>query len=413
MEPRPWSRIGSDALSSLLSGQKSSFTFCAVAASAMFLAACSSGPGPGKGKYDPKYGVSASARVANKRGEFRKGGGHYKIGRPYKVAGRTYVPKHQPSYNKTGKASWYGDDFHGRLTANGEVFDMHDLTAAHPTLPLPSYVRVTNLKNGRSVIVRVNDRGPYAHNRIIDLSKRVAEVLDFKNDGIANVRVKYVGKARMDGRDRKYLEASYRKPGQRIGDDRNAVPGSGQDRVAPQRIMLASAKPQTKSKQRNNYLLAHLPALGSAKAAPSPVELTAPAPSGSWAPVDLVGEGSNLPADGKLPPLVELAPIQLNYADSQNRVAAGYAAIEGIVSKSSHMSQSGAHERKADGLSDAMTLGAFNRAYAVRLAEEFALLSAVDMVDLKDGQVMLRLTALKPGVGLDDIKSLRKSLGLL
>ncbi len=121
----------------------------------------------------------------------------------------------------------------------------------------------------------------------------------------------------MDGRDRKYLEASYRGPGQRIGDDRNAVPGSGQDRVAPQRIMLASAKPRAKSKKRNNYLLAHLPALGSAKTAPSPVELTAPAPSGSWAPVDLVGDGSDLPSNGKLPPLVELAPIQLNYAQSR------------------------------------------------------------------------------------------------
>lgn len=387
---------------------KTALGVCALAASAMLLSACSSGPG--NGKYDPKYGVSASARVANKKGDFRKGGGHYKVGKPYKVAGRTYVPEHDPDYNKTGRASWYGDDFHGRLTANGEIFDMHDLTAAHPTLPLPSYARVTNLKNGRSVIVRINDRGPYAHNRIIDLSKRVAEVLDFKRDGIANVRVKYVGKARMDGQDRKYLEASYRGPGQRIGDDRNAVPDSGDERVAPQRIMLASAKPQRNpyddgaGKKRDNYLLAHLPALGSSKPAPSPVELASPAPSGSWAPIDLVGDGEALPKDGKLPPLLELAPIQLNYAPSGLQGSAAYDAIDQITSPS--------HQAEGIRLPEAMTIGAFNPAYAVRLAEEFALLSAVVMEPMADGQVMLRVTSLKPGVGLGDVESLRQSLGL-
>ena len=90
-------------------------------------------------------------------------------------------------------ASWYGDDFHGRLTANGEVFDMTSLTAAHPTLPIPSYARVTNVRNGKSLIVRVNDRGPYHGNRLIDVSNKAAELLEFKANGVARVRVEYVG----------------------------------------------------------------------------------------------------------------------------------------------------------------------------------------------------------------------------
>ena len=108
-----------------------------------------------------------------------KGGGVYRVGAPYMVAGRIYVPEENPHYRADGLASWYGDDFHGRVTANGEIFDLDGITAAHPTLPLPSYARVTNLSNGRSLIVRVNDRGPYHGNRIIDVSKRAAHLLGF------------------------------------------------------------------------------------------------------------------------------------------------------------------------------------------------------------------------------------------
>ena len=99
-----------------------------------------------------------------------KGGGVYRVGKPYMVAGREYVPQEDVNYSAVGMASWYGDDFHGRYTANGEIFDMNSISAAHPTLPLPSYVRVTNLANHRSIVVRVNDRGPYVGNRVIDLS---------------------------------------------------------------------------------------------------------------------------------------------------------------------------------------------------------------------------------------------------
>ena len=150
---------------------------------------------------DPKYGVSASQRVVNAGEPVPRGGGSYKVGRPYQIAGRTYVPENDPSYDQVGLASWYGDAFHGRKTANGEIFDMYALSAAHPTLPMPTYVRVTNLENDRSVVVRVNDRGPFARNRVIDLSKRTAEVLGFTHQGTAKVRVQYVGHAPLDGED--------------------------------------------------------------------------------------------------------------------------------------------------------------------------------------------------------------------
>lgn len=116
--------------------------------------------------------------------------GTYKVGSPYKIKGKKYYPAVDYNYNETGVASWYGPNFHGKKTANGEIFDQNELTAAHKTLPLPSIVRVTNLENGRSLIVRVNDRGPYAHKRIIDLSKRSAELLGFRSKGITKVRVK-------------------------------------------------------------------------------------------------------------------------------------------------------------------------------------------------------------------------------
>ena len=138
-----------------------------MAAGCLALANCSGGL---SGKLDPRYGVSASARVVEPGQPVPKGGGVYRVGKPYVVAGREYVPQEDINYSAVGLASWYGDDFHGRYTANGEIFDMNSISAAHPTLPLPSYVRVTNLANHRSIIVRVNDRGPYVGNRVIDLS---------------------------------------------------------------------------------------------------------------------------------------------------------------------------------------------------------------------------------------------------
>lgn len=124
--------------------------------------------------------------------EFGDYKGHYKIGQPYKVQGVTYIPREEPQYDRTGFASWYGPQFHGKKTANGDKFNQNALTAAHPTLPLPSLVRVTNLENGKTLVVMVNDRGPFARGRILDVSKRAAQLLGFEQNGIAKVRVQYL-----------------------------------------------------------------------------------------------------------------------------------------------------------------------------------------------------------------------------
>ncbi len=163
---------------------------------------------------ETEYGVKASPRV-HVGANVPKGGGRYQVGKPYQVKGKWYYPKEDFKYNKVGLASWYGSAFHGRQTANGEVYDQYHISAAHPTFPLPSYARVTNVDNGTSVIVRVNDRGPYHPGRIIDLSDKAADLLDMKTTGTAKVRVQYVGRARMDGEDMPYLMASYQTKGSR------------------------------------------------------------------------------------------------------------------------------------------------------------------------------------------------------
>src|SRR6202045_3258485 len=180
----------------------------AAASACLVLANCASSGIASR--IDPKYGVSSSPRVVALGDPVPKGGGTYRVGKPYTVAGRVYVPEEDVNYREEGLASWYGDDFHGRLTANGQVFDMGSLTAAHPTLPMPCYARVTNLSNGKSLIVRVNDRGPYHGNRLIDVSNKAAELLEFKGNGVAHVRVEYVGRAPLEGSDDRQLLAPLR-----------------------------------------------------------------------------------------------------------------------------------------------------------------------------------------------------------
>lgn len=116
-------------------------------------------------------------------------GGGYKVGTPYQIDGQWYTPQEDYSYSEVGVASWYGPDFHGKRTANGERYDMNALTAAHRTLPMPSLVRVTNMENGRSAILRVNDRGPFARSRVLDVSRRAADALGFIGQGTATVKV--------------------------------------------------------------------------------------------------------------------------------------------------------------------------------------------------------------------------------
>src|ERR1043165_9099478 len=163
------------------------------------------------GRVDPRYGVAASPRVIEPGQPVPKGGGVYRVGKPYEVAGVTYTPEENSRYRAEGLASWYGDDFHGRLTANGEIYDMQAISAAHPTMPMPSYARVTNLATGKSLIVRVNDRGPYHANREIDVSSKAADLLGFKSRGVARVRVEYVGPAPIEGTDDRILMATLRQ----------------------------------------------------------------------------------------------------------------------------------------------------------------------------------------------------------
>jgi rare lipoprotein A len=205
------------------------------------LAACATTtPGPKKKVRskeffaESEYGVKASPRIVEEGQAVPKGGGRYQLGKAYQVRGKWYQPREEPGYNKTGLASWYGSAFHGRKTANGEVYDKYHLSAAHPTFPLPSYARVTNMENGTSVIVRVNDRGPFHAGRVIDVSSKTADLLDMKRTGTAKVRVQYVGKARMDGHDMPYLMASYIPKGSRVP----AVDPGGQIATG---VMVASA----------------------------------------------------------------------------------------------------------------------------------------------------------------------------
>jgi len=134
---------------------------------------------------DAKSGKLAR-KVTFRNGKYE---GYFKIGKPYQIFGVTYTPKNYDNFEEIGTASWYGDQFNGKKTANGETYNKGSMTAAHPTLPLPSLVKVTNLKNNKSVIVRVNDRGPFAKNRVIDLSQKAAEILEYKNKGTTIVKI--------------------------------------------------------------------------------------------------------------------------------------------------------------------------------------------------------------------------------
>lgn len=157
--------------------------FLSSLAALLMLTACSSAPR----NYD-------YADLAEEVHSIKTNGGVYKVGTTYTALGQTYTPREDYNYSETGMASWYGKDFHNKKTANGETYDMRAITAAHRTLPLPSIVRVTNLENGRSIIARVNDRGPYVKNRIIDLSEKGAELLGYKMQGTAKVKVEILEK---------------------------------------------------------------------------------------------------------------------------------------------------------------------------------------------------------------------------
>jgi rare lipoprotein A len=284
------------------------------------------------------------------------------VGKPYMVAGRWYSPRVDTSYDKTGRASWYGSNFHGRLTANGEIFDQNALTAAHPTLPLPSYVRVTNLDNRRSIIVRVNDRGPFVADRLIDLSKRSADMLGYLNTGVASVRVQYVGPAPLEGDDTRILLASLDAP--------SALEQGGTPSVA--------------------YSAGGTPAASPRRSEPAVQTIT------------------RLFTD----PLSIFA-----YADgqpAQNPVNVAFAATEAVAAGADLAAWRQGVDIDARQIS--LDVGTFaNPETTDRVARAFALIAAVDTVEVQTGGAIatrVHLYWLKPGVTRADIVSMASSLGL-
>lgn len=321
------------------------------------LAACATGgfgPSVKRAAFtSSEYGVAVSPRVSNDPNPPR-GGGRYQVGKPYTVRGKTYVPQHDPSYAASGSASWYGADFHGRRTANGEIFSANAITAAHPTLPLPSYVRVTNTENGRSLIVRVNDRGPYVSGRIIDLSYRAAAMLGYVNKGSTSVHVEYVGQAPLNGDDTRMLVASYNGP---------ADYDSGPIRVAS---------------------------------------------SGGQSSRSLVGMTTNF-ING-LFSYADTSPQQMDAAigsahEAANAMASGNAALADW-----------ANAVDADHRDIRLALGIFaDPQNAAALAQEFAVLGAVTEEPVSVGgraATRLTMTRLKPGATAQDALNLAQELGL-
>jgi len=287
------------------------------------------------------YGVSASPRVVASNKHIPKGGGRYQVGKPYKIRGKVYRPREDSDYSAVGLASWYGRAFHGRKTANGEIYDMGELTAAHPTLPLPSYARVTNLTNQRSVVVRINDRGPFAKGRIIDVSATAARVLGFKRAGVAKVKVDYVGKARMDGRDRKMLVASYKGPGEFGGGTLVASTATPK----PKNVVLASLTPRRQQQRERPVQVDSSIDLFGAQRLDAPA-ITTPAfmPTGSM-------------HDDPLAPLIMRTGFTMSYAAS-NRFSRAHLAAAALA--------------QGGRTSSTIQIGTFgDRANAARIAPRF------------------------------------------
>lgn len=296
-----------------------------AAGGCLLLAACSANPTK-TAKVGSDSGVAASPRVVAEGEAVPKGGGKRHVGKPYQIAGRTYTPTDNPEgYRAEGLASWYGAAFHGRKTSNGEIFDKASITAAHPTMPLPSYARVTNKNNGRSIIVRVNDRGPFHRGRVIDVSRRAAEALAFRDRGVAKVAVEYVGPAALEGSDDDRLMATLSIDGNPakmdLGSSGTMLAAAEPAATATGRAALESATGAEAATMRSSLAAESKPAVPATKlAAAQPMPMPAPAldsagmaelSSGATGDVATGGD-----AGGATPS-----------ATADARVAAGFAAI--------------------------------------------------------------------------------------
>jgi rare lipoprotein A len=232
----------------------------ALAVSALGLAGCAQSPTQQRFAQSKEYFPSsvygpASPRVVGENEPVPHGGGTYMVGKPYTVAGKTYYPS-EKRYAAVGMASWYGDAFHGRRTANGEIFDRMSISAAHPTMPLPSYARVTNLRNNYSIIVRVNDRGPFAPGRIMDVSRQAADALDFRRTGTTKVKVEYIAPANLAGSDDRKLLATLRTDGGEARFDGSRPPTLLAEAVP---VQTASAEPAPLPPARDEAVVAATP----------------------------------------------------------------------------------------------------------------------------------------------------------
>jgi rare lipoprotein A len=307
------------------------------------------------------FGVAVSPRVTTAKYP-PHGGGRYLPNNPYVVAGKTYKPVDGPGYVAVGEASWYGQDFHGRRTANGEIFGAYYLTAASPVLPIPSYARVTNLENGRSVLVRVNDRGPYLQGRVADLSYEAASVLGFVNKGSARVQIAYAGPAPLNGDDSRMLMAS--------------VDTTSPVEEGPTRVALAEL-PQSR-----------------------PVSHTAPHrdPFSGGLVGDIIG--------------------LFGYAESPESSRDVNAAVDAAAAMATRAQALEPWKNAVD--DDArridLELGLFrDPVAALTVSESFAMLGAVDEDTVQTGAgaaTRLTLTHLKPGVARGDVLVMARQLGL-
>lgn len=335
---------------------------------APIIAACASNHSSVKrGAFSSReFGVAVSPRVTKSKNP-PHGGGRYLAGRSYVVRGVTYRPVDGPGYVARGEASWYGWDFHGRRTANGEIFGANYLTAASPVLPVPCYARVTNLENGRSVMVRINDRGPYMQGRIIDVSLKTAEVLGFANGGSANVQVAYVSPAPLNGDDTRMLMASVNRPSPiEQGDTRFAM----LDTPSGNHGSSSSSHPSSRDPLSGGMLGA------------------------------ITGLFSYAYADAE----TENQAV-LDAHDAVNAMATRAGALDDWVASVDD-----------DKRAIKLQLGVFdNHAHAIDIAVAFAMLGAVDEDDVMAGDhvaTRLTLSHLKPGVARSDVLELARELGL-
>lgn len=343
-------------------------------ACATFLAACGGGggvPDIKRAAFSSKeFGVAVSPRVTTAKNP-PKGGGRYMVGKPYTVRGETYAPIENPiGYVASGSASWYGNDFHGRRTANGEIFSATAISCASPVLPLPSYVRVTNIENGRSIVCRVNDRGPYLHGRVMDLSYRTADILGYAGKGVGRIQVQYIGPAPLNGDDTRMLLASVDRPTRMEQQTTRLAMAGTPGGTAGGRIGLADSARQ--------------------------------ASTGNYGSRDLIGGFIDLfgYADG------EAADAAINSAHAAaNAMATRAGALDGWAAAIDE-------DRRAIRLE----LGVFADAgRADEVAQRFAMLGAVDEAAVRvpgADATRLTLTRLKPGVARADVMTIAKELGL-